>query len=144
MAHRHEMAVNSSAMPQAPAFVVVDYHGESRFLLAKTLRRKFPDAVIHESEDAEKAVEIARAINLAAIVTHRTHELRGVELVRRLREADPQVPIVMVSGIDREAEALAAGASSFLNYDEWLRIGSVVEARLRRAGGRSAEDTAVV
>ena len=32
----------------------------------------------------------------------------------------------MISGIDRTREALAAGATRFLNYDEWLRIGAVI------------------
>lgn len=131
-------------MSQTPTFVVIDFHAESRYLLVKTLRRKFPQAVIHESDDAEKAIEIARAVNLAAIVTHRTYEMTGLELVARLRDADPQVPVIMVSGIDREAAALAAGATAFLNYDEWLRIGSVVESHLRaRDLGENDGDPAV-
>jgi DNA-binding NarL/FixJ family response regulator len=131
-------------MSQAPAFVVIDFHAESRYLLVKTLRRKFPRAIIHESEDAEKAIEIARAVNLAAIVTHRTFDMEGVELVRRLRDADPKVPIIMVSGIDRAAAAKTAGANSFLHYDEWLRVGSVVEAHLRPAGEIPASDDTAV
>jgi len=119
--------------------VVIDYNAESRYLLVKTLRRKFPRAVIHETGDAEKAIEIARAVDLAAIVTHRTYEMEGAELVRRLRDADPRVPIVMVSGLDRTGEAQAAGATAFLNYDEWLRIGSVVEEHLRPARDTDAE-----
>jgi DNA-binding NarL/FixJ family response regulator len=129
---------------QTPSFVVIDYHAESRYLLVKTLRRKFPHAVIHESDDAEKAIEIARAVNLAAIITHRTYQMEGAELVRRLREADPKVPIVMVSGIDRSAAARAAGANAFLHYDEWLRVGSVVEAHLRLAGDAPASDETAV
>lgn len=131
-------------MSQAPAFVVIDYHAESRYLLVKTLRRKFPGAVVHESEDAEKAIEIARAVNLAAIITHRTFEMEGAELVRRLRDADPKVPIIMVSGIDRSAAAQVAGASAFLHYDEWLRIGSVVEEHLRGATDSPASDETAV
>lgn len=127
-------------MSQTPSFVVIDYHGESRYLLVKTLRRKFPRAVVHESEDAEKAIEITRAVNLAAIITHRTFEMEGAELVRRLRDADPKVPIIMVSGIDRSAVASAAGATAFLHYDEWLRIGSVVEEYMRSDNTSSAAD----
>lgn len=116
-------------------FVVIDFHAESRYLLVKTLRRKFPDAQIYEMDDADKAIDIAREVTLAAVITHRTFDVEGVELVRRLRDADPAVPIIMVSGMDREEAALAAGANCFLSYDQWLRIGSVVEAHLnfRRA-----------
>src|SRR5437764_1318364 len=92
-----------------PQFLVIDFHPESRYLLAKTLTRKYPGAVVQECDDADKAVEMARAINFLAIVTHRTYEIDGVELVGRLRDADPDVPIVMVSGIDREEAALDAG-----------------------------------
>lgn len=138
------ISVQSPVVTQSPSFVVIDYHAESRYLLVKTLRRKFPQAIVHESEDAEKAIEIARAVNLAAIITHRTFEMEGVELVRRLRDADPKVPIIMVSGIDRSSAALAAGASAFLHYDEWLRIGSVVEAHLRAPNATPASDETAV
>ncbi len=131
-------------MAQTPTLVVIDFHPESRYLLVKTLRRKFPNAVIHESDDAEKAIEIARAVNLAAIITHRTFEMEGSELVRRLRDADPKVPIVMVSGRDRSAAAHDAGATAFLSYDEWLRIGSVVERHLRGELERPASDETAV
>lgn len=113
-----------------PIFLVVDFQRESRFLLVKTLARKFPGAVIRECEDAEQAVQMARTQDVACVVTHRTFETTGADLVRQLREVDPTVPIVMVSGLDRRSEALDAGATSFLNYDEWLRIGTVVEGHM--------------
>jgi DNA-binding NarL/FixJ family response regulator len=126
-------------MPDSLHFVVIDFHSESRYLLVKTLRRKFPESVVHETDDAEQAIAVARLEPLAAIITHRTFEVEGVELVRLLREADPAVPIIMVSGIDREAAALRAGANCFLPYEEWLRVGSVVEAHLRLPVHRQPE-----
>jgi DNA-binding NarL/FixJ family response regulator len=125
-------------MPSPLKFLVVDVHAESRFLLVKTLLRKFPDAIICEHDDAEHALAAVKQRDLAAIITHRTLDVPGVELVAEFRGADSNVPIVMVSGIDREAAALAAGASRFLHYDEWLRIGSVVEELLKRAAGDQA------
>lgn len=118
--------------PTIPVFLVVDFQRESRFLLVKTLLRKFPQAVIRECEDAEQAVQMARTQDIACIVTHRTFETAGAELVRQLRDVDPDVPIVMVSGIDREKAALDAGATSFLSYDEWLRIGTIVDRHMAR------------
>ncbi len=111
-------------------FLIVDFHSESRFLLVRTLLRKFPGAQIHECDDADVAVDLAKQSPLAAIITHRTFETSGVDLVRRFRAARPDVPVIMVSGIDREQVAMDAGASSFLPYDEWLRIGSAVEGHL--------------
>jgi CheY-like chemotaxis protein len=117
-------------MPATLQFLVIDFHRESRYLLVKTLQRKFPDAVVHEVEEAARAVELTRTGTLAAVITHRTFDLSGAELVRQLRAADTRVPIVMVSGMDRAVDARAAGATSFLPYEEWLRIGSVVEMHM--------------
>jgi len=96
----------------------------------KTLLRKFPTAVIRECEDAVQAIQMARTQDIACIITHRTFDTPGADLVRQLRQVDPQVPIVMVSGMDRQRAALEAGATSFLSYDEWLRIGTVVERHI--------------
>lgn len=121
----------------APIFLVVDFQRESRFLLVKTLQRKFPNAVIRECEDAGQAVQMTRTQDVACIITHRTFETSGADLVRQLREVDPYVPIVMVSGRDRARAAVEAGATSFLSYDEWLRIGTIVE---RHMADRATEE----
>ena len=107
-------------------FLIVDDNPDSRFLLVKTLLRKFPQAVLQETQDADTAIAIAKTERLDAMVVHRAMEVDGITLVRLLRHVSPTAPIVMVSGIDRTVEAVAAGATAFLNYDAWLRIGSVV------------------
>lgn len=119
-------------MGEERTFLVIDYNVESRFLLVKTLRRKFPAATILEADDADHALNLVRSAAIDAIVTHRTFEVEGVELVSQLRAAAPGAMIVMVSGIERTDAAIAAGATTFLLYDEWLRIGSVVEQHLTR------------
>ncbi len=117
-----------------PVFLVVDHNADTRFLLAKCLQRKFPSAVIQEAEDGENAVDIAARGGLTAIISHRTTEMLGTELVERFREVNPGVPLVMVSGIDRTEPALIAGADRFLLYDEWLTIGTVVQEVLAKRG----------
>ena len=131
-------------MPREPTFVVIDFHAESRYLLVTTLRRKFPDAEIHEIDDADVAIALVQGRQVTAVITHRTFEVEGVDLVRQLRAVDSRVPIIMVSGVDREEAALAAGATAFLHYDEWLRTGSVVEAHLPRITDRAGSDECVV
>jgi DNA-binding NtrC family response regulator len=114
-------------------FLVVDDNADSRFLLVKTLQRKFPDALIRECQESEPAVAIARTESLAAIVAHRAADLDGISLIRGLRAANADVIIVMVSGLDRTLSAIRAGATCFLNYDEWLRVGSLVTDLLSRS-----------
>ncbi len=113
-------------MPSSTKFLVVDDNPDSRFLLVKTLLRKFPRSIIHETQEAVAAVAMANANRLDAVVAHRAADVDGLTLVRAIREANPTVPIVMVSGIDRSKAAMLAGATAFLSYDAWLRIGSVV------------------
>ena len=114
-------------MPVPLKFLVIDDNADSRFLLVKTLLRKFPTAVIHECQSSEAALEMAKTEDLAAIVSHRTTETAGITLLRDIRRINPHVPMVMVSGIDRSELAIAAGANRFLLYDEWLRIGTMME-----------------
>ena len=124
-------------MPE-PTFLVIDHNAESRFLLVKTLKRKFANARVLESDEAEHALRLVHANRVDAVVTHRTFEVDGLELVHRLRAAAPELPIVMVSGIDREPSATQAGASAFLLYDEWLRVGTVVTQLLNAPLGQKA------
>ena len=113
-------------MPSPHKFLIVDDNPDSRFLLVKTLLRKFPQAVLQETQDGQSAVSLAQSDGLDATVVHRAADVDGITLVRMLRQVNRTMPIVMVSGIDRTQQALEAGASSFLNYDAWLRIGTVV------------------
>lgn len=107
-------------------FLIVDDNADSRFLLVKTLVRKFPQAILQETQDGEAAMALARSGQLDAAVVHRAAEIDGITLVRLLRQENPTVPIVMVSGIDRSHQAREAGATTFLSYEAWLRIGTVV------------------
>jgi two-component system chemotaxis response regulator CheB len=113
-------------MPSPRKFLIVDDNADSRFLLVKTLLRKFPHAVLQETQNCDSAVAIIEAGGLDAVVVHRAAEVDGMTLLRELRQANDSVPIVMVSGIDRTKQALEAGATTFLSYDAWLRIGTVV------------------
>lgn len=121
-------------------FLIVDDNSDSRFLLVKTLLRKFPQAVLQECQDGDAAIAIARMEKLDAIIAHRAAEVDGLTLIRMLRQTNPKVPIVMVSGLDRSQEAMAAGATCFLSYDAWLRIGTVVAELLSSGAEKSATD----
>lgn len=121
-------------------FLIIDDNPDSRFLLVKTLLRKFPSAVVQECQSGESALDLARRADTNAIVAHRATEMSGLALIRHLRAVNATVPIVMVSSTDRRDSAVAAGASAFLLYDEWLRIGTVVADLVARSGIQGAND----
>jgi CheY-like chemotaxis protein len=114
-------------MPSSRRFLIVDDNADSRFLLVKTLLRKFPLAVLQETQEGDAALAMLRSEPFDAIIVHRAAEVDGVTLIGMLREINSTIPLVMVSGLDRTRQAMEAGATTFLSYDAWLRIGTVVD-----------------
>lgn len=131
-------------MTAAPShrFLVIDENPDGRFLLSKTLLRAFPSAAVVECLSAETAFNELRTKEVAAIVLHRTVEFDGAGLVRELRKIDAVVPIIMVSGIDREKLAVEAGATRFFHYDQWVRIGLFVAELLEKRAPAAAMESA--
>lgn len=118
-------------MADVPEFLLVDDNADNRFLLAKTLIRKFPSALLQECQDSAPALVAARRPALTAAILHRASDVDGIALIEMIRNARPTLPILFVSGGDMRAKAFEAGASAFLNYDAWLRVGACVEDMLR-------------
>lgn len=106
-------------------FLVVAEDTERLFLISNTLHRKFPNAVVQTCRDSEAAIAAASAQRLDAIVAQRSTDLDEIPLVRRLRGAT-RVPIVLMAAWDHAERAKEAGATRFVNQDEWLTIGTAV------------------
>jgi CheY-like chemotaxis protein len=119
-------------------FLVIDENPDGRFLLRKALLSAFPSAAVVECQAADAAFQVLETQPPAAILSHRTHEFDGAGLVRQLRKINATVPIVMVSGFDREKVAQEAGATRFFNYDQWPRIGIFVSELLAASAAPSA------
>jgi CheY-like chemotaxis protein len=111
-------------------FLVIDDNADGRFLVAKTLLRKFPQAVILECQTLAAAFDSLQRQPLSAVIAHRALEAEGIHLVCELRKQDGDVPILMMSGIDRQKDALMAGANAFLTAQQWLLVGSTLETLL--------------
>jgi CheY-like chemotaxis protein len=114
--------------------LIVDDNAENRFLLTKTLARCYPAALLIECSDPDAAIEIMGREKIDVVIAHRAGMALGAELIQILRQAQPEMPIVMVSGIDRSEEAARFGANRFLLYDQWLMIGKVVGELLDSMG----------
>lgn len=114
-------------MPRPRKFLLIDNHADNRALLARTLARKFPGAEIMEWSLLGGVVKSAAAETIDCVVLHRTNDAEAIQLVLEIRRVNAHVPILVLSGVDRSDSALKAGADGFLNFDEWLRVGTVVE-----------------
>lgn len=116
-----------------PHFLLVDDNPEGRFIVSKTLLRHFPQARITEIDDSADAIEALKSEPVAAALVHKTLDLDGLSLVKRLREVAPGLVIVYLSGNQKlEAAAEFAGATKFLHYDRWLMIGTLVADLIKR------------
>ncbi len=113
-------------MPPPRKLLVVDSNVDNGALLVRSLARRFPASSIELCRDSGIAIKALTAKGVDAVVLHRTDDGEAAELIRLFLKAAPEVPIVGVSGVDRSESLFRAGAVGFLNYDEWLRIGTVV------------------
>ena len=109
-----------------PSMLVIDSFEEMRLLVVRTLRRVFPDAVITEAHDFEEAIRLTSDTAYDAIVVHRAIGADAKTIIELIRRDNGVVPIIAVSSMDRTDEVLSAGATAFLNFEEWLRVGTLV------------------
>jgi DNA-binding response OmpR family regulator len=111
--------------------LIVDDDGALRQALTEQLELN-EEFVTVECETAARALEIAKYERLDAILLDvGLPDMDGRELCRRLRDAAVQVPIVMLTGADSDADTirgLDAGADDYVTKPFRL---SVLLARLR-------------
>jgi hypothetical protein len=107
--------------------LIIDAEADGRFFLGRTVARKFPHAVGLECQTRGQAEALAKDPALFAIICHKAIDAEGKDLIPLLRSLRPDVAIVYISGTDRSQYASALGADAFLLFEEWLRIGVVLE-----------------
>lgn len=113
-------------MPHA-SFSILDDNPDGRYMLSRTILRRFPRSVVNESQDLDAALEAMKNCPPSAVLVHRTLEADQIQAIQRIRAEQPNIPIVALSGDEkRESDALKAGATKFLHYDRWLIIGTVL------------------
>jgi CheY-like chemotaxis protein len=106
----------TSATPPRLLALVVDDQAENRRILARVLAKNGFDVV--EGEDGTDAVRLAAErrpdVILLDVVMPR---MTGFEALSEIRDADPDVPVVIVSAVDTpeaSEEALRLGAVNFV------------------------------
>ncbi len=117
------------------SILVVDDEPEIRAELAEYLGDKGYRVV--EAGDGIEGAERFQAEPFAAVITDmRMPRGTGAELIRRVREADPDIPVLVLMGhySDQETEqARQAGADAVFNKPVRLRdLNQALESLLRR------------
>lgn len=97
--------------------LIVDDEAAIRYSVSKTLQRAGYE--VHEAESGEHALSLLRARSFDVILTdiRMPTGIDGVELVRRIKEIDPDTVIILMTGypsLSTAVEALRLGAHDYL------------------------------
>lgn len=113
-------------------FLIVDDDADSTFLARRNLLQEFPHAEVEQVQSGHAALEALQRHPFDAIVTdYRMPWMDGLTLVRRIRELDHHMPIVMRTAMeDLENAARAAGVDQVLPWYRWRELGPVIRRLL--------------
>jgi two-component system response regulator HydG len=118
-----------------PHLLVVDDDAQSRTMLLRVLGAE--GYLVDAAEDGPSALELAVARRYDAVVTDlKMPVMDGIELLRKLHEHDPELPVVVATGLAEVTSAVAAmraGAEDYIAKPiqlESLRL--VIERALDR------------
>jgi two-component system response regulator FixJ len=134
-----------STMQPEPVVFVVDDDDAVRQSIAFLL--KTAGVTVREFESAGQFLEILPQVNSGCLVTDvRMPEISGIDLLRTVRERNPDLPVIVITGhgdVPLAVEAMKLGAADFLEkpFDDDLLIASVRAALSQDAdaGKRKAE-----
>lgn len=128
---------------------VIDDDDAMRDSLVFLLTAADIEAVPHAS--AETFLGALPSLDFACVITDvRMPGMSGIELLRRLKEADKRLPVIIITGhgdIPMAVEALKTGAFDFIEkpFDDERIIGAVRSAlAFRTKARRQAQDRAAV
>ncbi|MFQ5867906.1 MAG: response regulator [bacterium] len=96
--------------------LVVDDSQECRELCQRVLLRE--GYVVHSVDSGKKALKESKAIKFDLIITDlKMPDLDGISLLRRVKEIDPKICVIVITGYPDEeskAKAMELGASGYL------------------------------
>lgn len=113
-------------------FLIVDDDADSTFLARRNLQNVFPHATVDQVQSGHAALEALRQNEYTAVITdYRMPWMDGLTLVRKIREMNLHMPIVMRTAMeDLENAARAAGVDYVLPWFRWRDLGEVVKELL--------------
>jgi PAS domain S-box-containing protein len=99
--------------------VYVDDSPEDRFLLKMRLRKHNKDFILHQCDNVDEAMATLSSLNCDCIVSdYQMPVLNGLDFLKALREENPDVPFILLTGQGDEsiaADAFRAGANDYFS-----------------------------
>jgi len=131
-------------LPERKQILVVDDEPNLRRVLSALLARDHYD--VHTAEDGEQALAILNEHHIDMVVTDlRMPKIDGMELLRRVRAMDEELPVVIITAhgtVDNAVEALKTGAFDYITkpFDQ-TEVRTIVKKALRTRDLAAAEAT---
>ena len=119
-------------MPSRRRILLVNDDEDSLFLLGRSVGRALPAAEVALLRDGAAALDYIAKHHVDAIVTDCTMpHVDGLTLVRKVRETNPTIPILMVTNSTHLAQqADKAGVTSYLPCARWNDVGAELAKHL--------------
>jgi two-component system C4-dicarboxylate transport response regulator DctD len=121
---------------RTPQILLVDDDPMTLLALSETLRLRLGNVVIHAATSADSAIKLLSSTTYNVIVSDVLMPgADGLSVLKEAQRLHPQVPVIVVTGLDveREEAALYGGAYAFLEKPLTVdRFSSVVCAALGR------------
>jgi DNA-binding NtrC family response regulator len=128
-------------MENVHKILVVDDEQNMRVALFEALSRNGHDVVL--AEDGEAALALVAKINPALVVTDiKMPRMDGLELLRRLKNKYPDLPVVIITGyatVNSAVEALKHGASDYILKPFPVEVIEETVAKVLGRSGRPAK-----
>ncbi len=122
--------------------LLVDDNPDDRLLVARTLRREFPGVTVEQVRFAEELQATLEGPPFDVVVTdYQLHWITGLEVLQRVRDAWPEVPVIMFTATGNEeiaVQAMKAGLDDYVlkSAKHFGRLSAAVRGALERARHR--------
>lgn len=117
--HQERLQPGTDPSVETLVVLVVDDNPRYRAQLVKLLDKTCPASAIHQAEDSQEAVQLARQFKpRLAFIDVVLRDEDGIQCARRVKQASPSTRMILISAYpDREFRriGLAAGAVAFLD-----------------------------
>jgi GAF domain-containing protein/CheY-like chemotaxis protein len=142
--------VSKQATSVSPRILLVDDNADDRAVIERSLRQGFPDVGIeHVGLPGDLARALERGEFDLVITDYHLHWTSGLSVLLAAKERDPDLPVVMYTGVGSEeiaVEVMRAGLDDYVlkSPEHRVRLVAAVKAALARAAERrqlrNAED----
>jgi PAS domain S-box-containing protein/putative nucleotidyltransferase with HDIG domain len=131
------------------AILVIDDNPDDRALTVRALSLDFPNAQIKQIRSMDDFDAALKEIGFDLVITdYKVHWIDGIEVLHRVKEVNPDCPVIMFTGTGNEeiaVDAMKAGLDDYVikSPKHFVRlptaVHSVVDRRIQRKAKEKAE-----